>query len=103
MNWSRPSIDVLFESAARVWKARLIGVILSGANNDGTAGMRMIGERGGLLIAQDPATAVGPEMPRTAIEEAEIELILPPDEISWLLLGLGGPQGGSGSRGEEHL
>ncbi len=103
VNWSRPSIDVLFESAALVWEARLIGVILSGTNNDGTAGMRMIGEHGGLLIAQDPTTAERPEMPRTAIEEAEIELILPPDEIGGLLLELGGPQGGSGSGGEEHL
>ncbi len=103
VNWSRPSIDVLFESAARVWKARLIGVILSGTNNDGTAGMRMIGERGGLLIAQDPATAERPEMPRSAIEEAEIDLILPPDEIGAALLGLGRPQGGSDSGTEEHL
>ena len=103
VNWSRPSIDVVFESAARVWGARLIGVILTGANSDGAAGMRMIGERGGLLIAQDPATAERPEMPRSAIEEAEIDLILPPDEIGAALLGLGRPQGGSDSGTEEHL
>ena len=72
VNWSRPSIDVLFESAARVWGAGLIGVVLSGANRDGAAGIRMIADHGGLTIAQNPKTAERPEMPLAAIKEAPV-------------------------------
>jgi two-component system chemotaxis response regulator CheB len=65
---ARPSIDVLFESAADAYGAGVIGVILTGANDDGAAGLARIKERGGIAIAQDPATAEAPMMPRAAIQ-----------------------------------
>jgi two-component system chemotaxis response regulator CheB len=92
VNWARPSIDVLFESAARVWTNRLVGVILSGANKDGAAGMALIGRLGGLCVAQDPQSAENPVMVQAAIEQAAIAHVLPPAEIARLLLRLGGKE-----------
>lgn len=69
VRYSRPSIDVLFESAAMVYKEALIGIILTGANNDGTAGMIAIKNNGGLTIAQDPDEAMFPAMPAASIKE----------------------------------
>jgi two-component system chemotaxis response regulator CheB len=89
VNWSRPSIDVTFESAARAWADAVIGVILSGANDDGARGMKVIADLGGACIAQDPDTADSPVMPRSAIELARIETVLPPAGIGELLLRLG--------------
>ena len=89
VNGSRPSIDVLFESAASVWGSRLIGVMLSGANQDGAAGMARIADRGGMTIAQDPDTAERPEMPRAAIAAARATTVLPPPRIGDLLCELG--------------
>ena len=88
VHWSRPSIDVLFESAARVWSSRLVGVILSGANDDGTEGMRLIKRYGGLTIAQDPRSAPHPVMPKAAINAGCVELILRPEKIGAHLAGL---------------
>lgn len=88
VNWARPSIDVLFESAARVWGRRLIGVILSGANEDGTLGMKRIRDLGGFCIAQDPETAQRPVMPLTPIERGYIDIVLEPGAISQRLLSL---------------
>ena len=67
VQFARPSIDVLFESAAETFGDRVIGVVLTGANNDGAAGLAAIRRRGGLAIVQDPATAERPEMPRAAL------------------------------------
>lgn len=67
VNFARPSIDVLFESAADVYGARLIGIVLTGANQDGAAGLRTIQKQGGLIVVQDPTTALVPAMPRAAI------------------------------------
>ena len=89
VNWSRPSIDVLFDSAARVYGERLIAVILSGANSDGAGGMMIVKEFDGFLIAQDPSTAEVPIMPQAAIEAARIETVLAPGEIAKLLIKLG--------------
>jgi two-component system chemotaxis response regulator CheB len=89
VNWARPSIDVMFESAARAWADAVIGVILSGANDDGARGMKVIADLGGACIAQDPDTADSPVMPRSAIELARIETVLPPACIGELLLRLG--------------
>jgi two-component system chemotaxis response regulator CheB len=58
VNYARPSIDVLFETAAQVYGPQTIGVVLTGANNDGAGGLRLIKERGGLAIVQDPRTRV---------------------------------------------
>jgi two-component system, chemotaxis family, protein-glutamate methylesterase/glutaminase len=67
VQFARPSIDVLFESAAETFGDRLIGVVLTGANADGAAGLAAIAHRGGHTIVQDPATAERPEMPRAAL------------------------------------
>lgn len=91
VNWSRPSIDVLFESAARAWSRRLVGVLLSGANNDGTEGLRLIRRYGGLTVAQDPQSAGHPTMPQAAIDAGCVELVLPPNEIGEHLLKLASP------------
>ena len=89
VNWSRPSIDVLFESAARAWDERLHAVILSGANDDGAEGMKLIRELGGVCIAQAPDTTTFPTMPEAAIRRAGIETVLPPREIGAALAALG--------------
>jgi two-component system chemotaxis response regulator CheB len=67
IKFSRPSIDVTFESAARVYKNNLAAILLSGANNDGTAGLKSVVENGGTGIAQNPETAEFPAMPQSAI------------------------------------
>ena len=66
--FSRPSIDVCFESAADAYGARVAGIVLTGANADGAAGLAMIRRRGGLALIQDPATAERPEMPQAALD-----------------------------------
>lgn len=69
VHFSRPSIDVLFESAADAYKETLIGIILTGSNADGAAGIAAINNQGGLTIAQDPSEARFAEMPRAAIKK----------------------------------
>ncbi|HJT16787.1 MAG TPA: chemotaxis protein CheB [Thermoanaerobaculia bacterium] len=82
VRYSRPSIDVLFESAADAYASHLIGVVLTGANDDGAAGVRRIKSRGGVVIVQDPKTAESPEMPSAAIAAASVDRILPLEEIA---------------------
>jgi two-component system chemotaxis response regulator CheB len=67
VQFSRPSVDVLFESLAASYRERAAGVILTGANEDGAAGLAEIRRRGGLAIVQDPADAERPEMPMAAL------------------------------------
>lgn len=69
VKYSRPSIDVLFESAAFAYGPELVGIILTGANSDGAAGLAMIRNKGGLTIAQDPKEAAFPMMPESAIKK----------------------------------
>ncbi len=85
VNGSRPSIDVLFESAAYALGQALVGILLSGSNEDGAEGLSIIQGMGGLTIAQDPATAEHPEMPRAAVERRAARKVLPPTEIRDLL------------------
>ena len=92
VNFSRPSIDVLFETAAEAYGADLIGMILTGASSDGAAGLRRIRERGGLAIVQDPRTAEYPAMPMAALEETQVDHILNIDRIGRLLGALGRPE-----------
>jgi two-component system chemotaxis response regulator CheB len=90
VNYARPSIDVLFETAADVYGARLIGIILTGANNDGSQGLKTIKECGGLTIVQDPATAEADSMPKAAIEATTVDYVLSLQEIGVLLNRIGG-------------
>ncbi len=84
-NFARPSIDVLFETAAEAWGAQLIGVLLTGANSDGALGLKAIGARGGTTIVQDPETAEAPTMPRAALDCMAVDHILPLSEIGRFL------------------
>ena len=91
VNFARPSIDVLFESAAEAYKNRLIGLILTGSSNDGAAGMRIIKEKGGLTIVQDPLTAQSPYLPASVINVFQPDYILCLDNISPLLINIAKP------------
>ncbi|MBC7607190.1 MAG: chemotaxis protein CheB [Burkholderiales bacterium] len=86
VNYARPSIDVLFESAAEAYKNKLIGVILTGSSSDGTAGIKKIKEYGGLTIAQDPKTAESAYMPASAIAAIKVDYILSLEDIIDLLI-----------------
>ncbi|MBI1787636.1 MAG: chemotaxis protein CheB [Acidobacteria bacterium] len=83
--WARPSIDVLFESAADTWGVRVIGVILTGANSDGARGLARIKKRGGLAVVQEPEGAECRIMPDAAIEACPVDRILPVERIAPLL------------------
>jgi two-component system, chemotaxis family, protein-glutamate methylesterase/glutaminase len=82
---SRPSIDVLFESAAHVYGNRLLGVILTGANEDGADGMAAIQDGGGITVAQQPDTARAPQMILSTLKRRPVDLVLPLDGIAALL------------------
>lgn len=82
VNWSRPAIDVLFESAARVWGADLVAVLLSGANADGTAGLSAVKAAGGRTLVQAPASAEAKLMPDSAIAAGVADEILAPTDIA---------------------
>jgi two-component system, chemotaxis family, protein-glutamate methylesterase/glutaminase len=86
VSYARPSIDVLFESAADAYKDKLIGIVLTGSNNDGTKGLKHIKESGGLTIVQDPATAESGYMPSSAIAAVEVDHILSLENIVDLLI-----------------
>ncbi len=88
VNYSRPSIDVLFESAAYAYRQHLIGIVLTGANHDGSLGLKKIKELGGFTMVQDPKTAEADAMPKAAIEITTIDKILPLQEIGLYLLQL---------------
>lgn len=86
--YARPSIDVLFESAAAAFSDRTIGVLLTGANRDGAAGMKEIKRRGGLTIAQDPTTAECGVMPGSAISLGVVDKVLPLESIGEYMTGV---------------
>lgn len=83
--FSRPSIDVLFESAAESHGARTVAVLLSGANADGAEGVRCVRRAGGLTLVQDPATAERPEMPAAAIATGCAEVVATVEQLGSLL------------------
>ncbi|HEX5306589.1 MAG TPA: chemotaxis protein CheB [Dyella sp.] len=85
VNYSRPSIDVLFESAAAVYGPDAIGVVLTGANADGAGGLHRMRQRGATAVVQDPATAEAPQMPQAALDRAGADYCVPLDAIPALL------------------
>lgn len=82
VRYSRPSIDIAFHSAADVYGERVIGVVLTGANEDGSRGLRRIVKAGGRAIVQDPATAEVATMPQAALERVPEAVRLPLDQIA---------------------
>jgi len=85
VHFSRPSIDVLFESAAEAYGARVAGVLLSGANADGAAGLAAIRRAGGVVIVQEPADAQTPRMPEAALACVNPDHLLPARQIGSVL------------------
>jgi two-component system chemotaxis response regulator CheB len=85
VNYCRPSIDVLFDSAAFVFQEKCLGIVLTGANQDGSAGLRNIKANGGMAIVQRPETAEYPAMPLAAIHAVKVDHIMSLDEIGEFL------------------
>ena len=81
VNNSRPSIDVMFESASYLYQDNLIGILLSGANKDGAQGMKHIKDKGGLTIVQEPSECMIDTMPNAALAVTKIDYVLKIDEI----------------------
>jgi two-component system, chemotaxis family, protein-glutamate methylesterase/glutaminase len=81
VHFSRPAIDALFESAADAFGARLAGVLLSGANEDGAAGLAAIQRAGGVVIVQSPADSLSRSMPEAALARTQPDHVLPAREI----------------------
>ena len=92
VRFSRPSIDVTFLSAADTYLGSTIGVILTGANDDGSRGLRHIVDRGGRAIVQDPKTAESPVMPLAALRVVTEAQVVPLDQIAPRLIEMIGPE-----------
>lgn len=85
VRWSRPSIDVLFESASDAYGAALHAVVLTGANDDGARGAAAVRRAGGLVLVQDPFTAEAQQMPLAALAAATPQFVGTPAQIARLL------------------
>ena len=85
VNFSRPSVDVLFESAADVYGGRLLGMVLTGASHDGALGLRAIHEAGGWTAVQQPDGAYSPLMAEAALRRTAVDFVLPLDDMARLL------------------
>jgi two-component system, chemotaxis family, protein-glutamate methylesterase/glutaminase len=103
VQYARPSIDVLFESAADAYRERLAAVLLSGSNEDGARGIARVKARGGLTIVQDPASAESARMPAAAIAATPVDHVLPLAGIARLLNDLTGGDEGTVWRGRNRL
>ena len=90
VNFSRPAVDMLFDTAVYAYRERLIGVILTGANHDGSQGLKRIKEAGGYVMVQTPETAEADAMPRAAIAAATVDQVLDVEQIADMLLKLVG-------------
>jgi len=82
VNYSRPSIDVTFQSAAEIFKNKLVCILLSGSNADGVTGLKMVKSLGGIVVIQNPNTAVMPYMPQQAVNEIEGAIILDANKMA---------------------
>lgn len=82
VGYARPSINVLFESAADIYQAHTVGVILTGANADGARGLAKIKAYGGLCVVEDPSSAESRGMPQAAIAATSVDAILPVQQIA---------------------
>src|SRR3982750_4833938 len=91
---ARPWIDVLFESAADWYQQRLLGIILTGANEDGAAGLAAVHYAGGITVVQQPATAHASLMVESALKRTPVDMVLTLDEIAGLFRTLGGDDHG---------
>jgi two-component system chemotaxis response regulator CheB len=85
---ARPSIDVLFETAADAYGPALLAVLLTGASTDGAAGVARVKARGGRVVVQDPSTAESHAMPSAAIAAAAVDYVVPLDNIAAYLVSL---------------
>jgi two-component system chemotaxis response regulator CheB len=88
VQFARPSIDVLFESVAQAYAEQAVGIVLSGANQDGAAGLARIKERGGVAIVQDPETSERRAMPDAAIAATAADAVLKVQDMPQFLYGL---------------
>jgi two-component system chemotaxis response regulator CheB len=88
INYARPSINALFETAAWAWGSRVAAVLLSGSNTDGADGLQQVHQHGGMTIAQDPTTAEAAVMPQSAISLGVVNKVLSPEDIGKALLDL---------------
>ena len=91
VQYARPSIDVLLESVAEAYRERAIGIVLTGANADGAAGLAAIKRNGGVAVVQDPRTAAKTAMPEAALAASAADAVLPLEDIGPFLFGLCGP------------
>lgn len=89
VNYSRPSIDVLFESAADAYGPDMVGVILTGANHDGAAGLRAVADAGGAAIVENPVGAYATAMPHAALEACPLATTMNLDALASYLSSLG--------------
>ncbi|WP_143177723.1 chemotaxis protein CheB [Cystobacter ferrugineus] len=89
VHYSRPSIDVLFESAAYIYGARLAAVILTGANEDGAQGLAAVRAAGGVTLVQSPETAHMPVMPAAALARGPVDFVLPLEQLAQVLNAMG--------------
>ena len=98
VHYSRPSIDVLFESAADIYGAHLMGIILSGANQDGAEGLAAVHRAGGVTVVQHPGNAPSPFMLESALARTHADFVTSLDGIAAILRALGGERGPSPER-----
>jgi two-component system, chemotaxis family, protein-glutamate methylesterase/glutaminase len=99
-NGHRPAVDALFRSASAAYGSRVIGVVLSGYQDCGTAGMMSIKARGGVSVVQSPESASAPDMPRSVIERVAVDHIVHPRELADLLARLASQPAGSAKEPE---
>jgi two-component system chemotaxis response regulator CheB len=103
VRYSRPSIDVTFTSAADEYGRRAIGIVLTGANEDGAAGLKRIADRGGYAVVQDPGTAESPVMPQAALRLVPRARVLPLERIPGHLVTIAPPRPPARDRVGAHL